>query len=80
MWASTGTTLEPVVSMARASMVALDSGRLNRCAGSFREGAHVVGVGLGCEVGVFAFAMERILGDRSAEAAAIAVDDGDAHA
>jgi hypothetical protein len=61
-------------------LVAVDTGGLHRCAGRFGEGAHVVSMGLGCEVGIFAFAMERILGDGGAETAAIAVDDGDTHA
>ncbi len=59
---------------------AVDFGLGDGFARSLGESVHLIRVGLGCVVGVFAFAFERILGRGSAEASALAVEQRDAHA
>src|SRR5947208_10895544 len=60
--------------------VPVDSGSFNGTLGGGGERGHVVGMALGCVVGIFLFAEERVLGDSSAQAALLAVENGDADA
>ena len=59
---------------------AVDFGLGDGFARGLGESVHLVRVGLGCVVGVFAFAFERILGRGGAEASTLAVEQRDAHA
>ena len=56
-------------------LVAGDAGLGEDVAHGGDEGGHLVGVGLGGEVGVFALAMEGVAGGGGAEAAALAVEE-----
>ncbi len=47
----------------------------NRLAARFYQRPHLVVMRLGCVVGIFAFAMQRVLGDRSRQPSSLAVDD-----
>jgi hypothetical protein len=57
-----------------------DAGSFEGVASGFGEGAHLVRVGLGGEVGVVAFAVERVFAEGRAEASAVGGKDGDADA
>ena len=59
---------------------AVDLGVGEDLAGGADEGGHLLGVGLGGEVGVFATAVEGVFGCGGAEASAFAVEQRDAHA
>ena len=59
---------------------AVDAGLGDGAARGIPQGAHVIGVALGGVVGVFLLAEERIFGDAGAEAAAGAIEDGNANA
>ena len=61
-------------------LLAGNAGRGDCLAGGSGEGAHVVGVRLGGVVGIFALAVQRVFFHRGAQAAALAVHDGDANA
>ena len=61
-------------------LVAVDVGFGEDLARGADEGVHLVGVGLRGVVGVFAAAVERVLGGGGAEAAAAAVEQGYADA
>ena len=77
----TGTTLEPVVSSAIASTwspempAAFTAARV-----ASASAAHVVVMRLRGEIRILALAVQRILGDRRRQHAALAVDDRGAHA
>jgi hypothetical protein len=60
--------------------LAVDAGGGEDVAGGAGECCHLVGMGLGGEVGVFAAAMERVGGGCGADGAARAIDKSDAHA
>ena len=74
-------TLDPVVSMARAStLVARDRRCVERLARRLGQSPHVIGMALRGVVGIFLLAMQRILDDAGAEPASLAIDDGNANA
>jgi hypothetical protein len=60
--------------------VAVDAGGAEGVACGGGEGGHLVGVGLGCVIGVFAAAMEGVRGRGGADGALDAVDEGNANA
>ena len=81
MFASTGMTLEPVVSSAMASIWSPAMPAFGEdLAHGLDERVHLVGVGLRGVVGVFAAAVQGIAGGGCAEAAALGVEQSDAHA
>ena len=60
--------------------MAVDVGLGEGLAGGANERAHLIGVGLGGVVGIFAAAFEWVLGGCRAEAPALAVEQGYANA
>jgi len=60
--------------------LAIDASGGEDVASSGGQGGHLVGVGLGGEVGIVAAAVERVRGSGGADGTARAVDKGDAHA
>ena len=58
---------------------AVDAGGSQRVAGCGGQGSHLVGVGLGGEIGIFAAAVQGIRGRGGADGAFLAVDQGNAN-
>src|SRR5580658_2198008 len=60
--------------------IAVHAGRAQRVAGRGGESSHLVGMGLGSEIRVFAAAMKGIRGGCGADRSALAVDESNANA
>ncbi len=62
-----------------SNLLPMNSGGFDSGPCRFRQSAHVIRVRLRGEIRIFALAMEWVLGNRSAEAATIAGENGDPH-
>src|SRR6185369_1095518 len=76
----TGMTDEPVVSRAMAAIWSPDAGILEGLARGNGERGHLVVVRLRGVLGIFALAMQRVLGNGGTEHAPLAIDDRYPHA